>query len=104
MCRGIDNAKVILVFITDRYCQKVGGDNESDNCQMEFLYAQRRRGIPNMIPIIMENRMKDTKQWGGALGMAMGGVLYVNFSGDENQILQSFKSLTDEIDKRLGSE
>ena len=44
MCRGIDNAKVVLVFITKRYCDKVGGDNEGDNCKLEFNYAVRRKG------------------------------------------------------------
>ena len=68
MCRGIDNAKVIIVFITHRYCEKVGGENESDNCKMEFQYAHRRKGIPNMVPVVMEPGMRNPADWGGALG------------------------------------
>ena len=103
MCRGIDDTKVVLVFITNRYCQKVAGENESDNCKMEFSYAQRRKGVPNMIPIVMEPSMTKTTSWEGPLGMALGGILYVNFSGDENQILASFGALTEEIGTRIGN-
>ena len=33
MCHGIKNSTIILVFITKRYSDKVGGDDGNDNCK-----------------------------------------------------------------------
>ena len=42
MCSGIDGATVVIVFITKRYCDKVGGTSgQEDNCKLEFNYARR---------------------------------------------------------------
>eukprot|EP00296_Roombia_truncata_P007754 JP446206.1.p1 GENE.JP446206.1~~JP446206.1.p1 ORF type:complete len:265 (+),score=37.85 JP446206.1:91-795(+) len=42
MQQGIDRAATVVTFITKRYMSKVDGDNEKDNCQREFLYAEPR--------------------------------------------------------------
>ena len=56
---------------------------------------------PNMIPVVMESRMKHTSTWTGVLGMALGSTLYVDFSGDRQQNLNSFHILEKEIAARL---
>eukprot|EP01031_Cornospumella_fuschlensis_P025679 gene25679-31012_t len=82
MCAGIDNASCVVVFITQRYMEKVGGANAQDNCKKEFNYAERRKTGDKMIPVVMEPRMRDTSQWSGPIGMVLGGQLYVDLSED----------------------
>ena len=98
MCGGIDRATVVIVFITQRYCDKVGGSAQGDNCKMEFSYACRRRGISNMVAVVMEPRMLNPGNWSGGLGMALGGTLYVNMSED---IRGNMSSLISEIQGRI---
>lgn len=44
MCKGIDQTHLLVVFVTERYIQKIGGDDLRDNCKVEFSYAT---GAPN---------------------------------------------------------
>jgi hypothetical protein len=68
MTGGIDNTQIILVFITKRYVEKVGGANSNDNCQIEFDYSFIRKKREMMLPIVMEGQMRDTSQWTGKVG------------------------------------
>ena len=45
MCKGIDESKLVIIFITKRYMQKVAGDNDQDNCQKEFNYAKQKEAL-----------------------------------------------------------
>ena len=104
MATGIDNTKVILVFVTQRYAQKVGGSNEKDNCKLEFQYAARVKGKALMIPIIMEDRMKRPGEWIGPIGLILGGELAVRMSyefSDSEKFKAGIAELKDEIDSRL---
>ena len=100
MCSGIDNAQIIIVFVTQNYMQKVGGNNTTDNCKLEFNYALRVRKPELMISVVMEPRMRDTSKWKGVLGMALGGTLYVDFC-DDDLWLDSCKRLYGEIMKKI---
>lgn len=86
MVDGIDNTKVVLVFITAAYRDKVNGDNPRDNCLFEFNYAVDQRTTDYMIPIVMEENMSVGKDWKRNLGGALGGHLYIpawhDFTGD----------------------
>lgn len=82
MASGIDNAQCVVVFITKRYVDKVGGTNPEDNCQLEFNYAARRKGANKMIGVVMESRMCDTSKWVGEVGLVLGGRLYADMTGD----------------------
>ena len=53
MCKGIDESKLVIIFITKRYMQKVAGDNDQDNCQKEFNYAKQKRGSERMLSVVM---------------------------------------------------
>jgi hypothetical protein len=64
MCRAIDDAMVVLVFVTQRYAAKVGGLNHMDNCKKEFNYAASRKGAGAMLAVVMEERMRNTGLWG----------------------------------------
>lgn len=82
MVAGIDNAQCVVVFITKRYTEKVAGDNAEDNCQLEFNYAALRKTATRMISVVMEERMRNTRTWGGEVAMVLGGRLYVDLCGD----------------------
>ena len=59
MSDGIDCSAVVLVFITQRYMDKVegkGAKGELDNCMYEFSYAAQTKGRKMMIPVVMEPR------------------------------------------------
>ena len=80
MAEGIDNTKCVVVFITKEYRDKVNGIDMTDNCKYEFSYAMNQLGSQNMIPVVLEAEMRDTKKWKGELGAALGSMMYVDLS------------------------
>ena len=52
MTAGIEGSSTIVVFITQRYMEKVNGDDATDNCQKEFGFATRIHGANKMIPVV----------------------------------------------------
>jgi hypothetical protein len=94
---GIDNASVIIVFVTQRYMNKVNGSDANDNCRKEFHYAADTKSSTKMIPVVMEPRMKDIKSnWSGLTRMELGRQLYVDFSND-NDFQSAIQQLKAEI-------
>ena len=83
MANGIDNASVVLVFVTRRYMEKVNKVDEDDNCQKEFSYAVQRKGTSKMIAIVMEPSMRKTSAWSGKVGLNLGSKLWYDFSDDD---------------------
>lgn len=83
MTKGIENSRVVIVFITKNYLEKVASDNPNDNCKVEFRHARKQRTTDNMISVVMENAVKDTSQWQGPVGMYLGEHLYVNMTSDD---------------------
>ena len=104
MCDGIDKTKLIIVFVTQRYAQKVQSGSDNDNCKLEFKYAMRRKGAGNMVPVIMEERMKNPGVWEGPVGMALGGILAVRMFtdfGETDTFRNGMSEIKQEIDARL---
>ena len=85
MAEGIDNTKCVVVFITKEYRDKVNGIDMTDNCKYEFSYAMNQLGSQNMIPVVLEAEMRDTKKWKGELGAALGSMMYVDLSLTKDQ-------------------
>ena len=81
MSCGIEQAKGVIVFITKQYHEQVNGDNANDNCKLEFGHATRQKN-KNIVAVVMEPCMTDTKNWRGSLGMHLGGKIYIDMSGD----------------------
>lgn len=50
--------------------------------QLEFNYAARRKTASRMIPVVMEERVRNTGTWDGEVGLVLGGRLYVDMCGD----------------------
>eukprot|EP00794_Sanderia_malayensis_P011111 gene11111-12281_t len=84
MAAGIEKTKVVLVFVTKRYCEKVNAGSPGDNCELEFDHAVRVTKTNNMLAIVMESGMSDTSSWRGKVGMQLGNKLYVELSGNVN--------------------
>ena len=82
MSGGIEKTKGVIVFITRRYHDKVNSMNASDNCQLEFNYASRRKTRLKMVAVVMESCMRYTSRWTGPIGIHLGGEIYVDMSGD----------------------
>ncbi len=62
MSTGIHQSKVVIVFITQRYINKVAGQGaarDNDNCLLEFDYARRKKGSSKMIAVVMEEGCSD---------------------------------------------
>ncbi len=99
MAEGIDNATCVVVFITSRYLSKVNGQNQGDNCRLEFSHAFETK--PGMvIPVVMEATMKSSKPWPGQFGMRLNSLLYVDGSGDLND-RRVLKSVSLELFNRI---
>lgn len=101
MCDGIDQSECVVVFITREYMRKVAGDDASDNCQKEFMYAELKKTSRLMLAVVLEPECRNTREWYGPVGMALGSSLYVDFSNDEN-FDAKIDQLCDEIAKRTG--
>lgn len=105
MAAGIDSSKTCVVFVTKNYHDKVNSDNEGDNCRLEFNYAMGRKTPKQMISVVMEQssgdfpEMRRPAQWSGAVGMALGGKLYIDLSGDEGA--PQFSKKVDELVARI---
>jgi hypothetical protein len=80
MCAGIKASTTILVCVTERYIDKVGGANEQDNCKKEFNFAEVKKGGQAMIPVLMDPKVSNTKEWEGPVCMVLASKLYVDFS------------------------
>jgi hypothetical protein len=99
MAEGIDNTKCVVVFITKEYRDKVNNMDMKDNCKYEFSYAVNQLGPQNMIPVIMQEEMRDNHKWKGELGAALGSMLYIDLSEDVSII--EFENKYDELYKRI---
>jgi WD40 repeat protein len=97
MISGINHTSVVIVFVTQRYMQKVNGSNANDNCRKEFKYAAQTKSSTKMIPVVMEPRMKDINgNWTDLIKMELGNILYVDFSND-NDFQSAIQQLKAEI-------
>jgi hypothetical protein len=102
MTKGIDRSKAVLVCVSNLYCKKVAGDNATDNCQKEFLYADKqKKGVKGMIAVVVEDGMQDTSLWKGTVGFTLGSGLYVDLSPSVTG--QAREKALDEICKRVKS-
>ena len=77
--------------------------NASENCQLEFNYASRKKTRLKMVAVVMESCMFDTSRWTGPIGMHLGGEIYVKMSGDLNNkgyLRKQMKILQNELQSK----
>ena len=77
MCRGIDAADVVLIFVTCEYIQKVQKKNEADNVRREFMYVAQK--CPQKMLAVRFDEQLD-RTWDGPVGMCLGAALYVDMT------------------------
>jgi hypothetical protein len=83
--RGINNAKAIIVCLTETYCNKINNavlhNLPNDNCYKEWNYSLFKQKI--IIPVIMEPNMRNIylKQE-GVVQMYFNSTLYIDASED----------------------
>eukprot|EP00873_Tetraselmis_striata_P021722 jgi/Tetstr1/441986/TSEL_003136.t1 len=71
-----------LVFVTQRYHDKVTCEDQSDNCKFEFDIALAYNQA-NMLPVVMELDMLNPKKWRRTM-RALGTKMFVNLSNIDN--------------------
>ena len=86
MQNGINNSKVIVLFITKKY-------DESHNCRKEFNYADEERKI--MIPVKLE-KYKPTSE----LAVIIAGKIYYTFL-NKSELEEQKKNFLRDIKKHL---
>lgn len=62
----IKNSKKVLVFITAENVKRLSmnrDDEAINHAKTEYVYACARRGIHNIIPVIMEEEFLDPRSW-----------------------------------------
>ena len=82
MAQGIEQTEGMIAFITRRYYEKVNGENARDNCQKEFQHASEIKTRAKIVPVVMEESMRDATPWKGLAGINIGREMYVDTSGD----------------------
>jgi hypothetical protein len=83
---------------------KVNGNDERDNCKVEFQYAFNHLGSQKMVAVVMESEIKDAKEWTGVLGAALGSHLYIDMVdalNDNEKMAENVQSLRDIIASKL---
>lgn len=73
MLRGIDESALVIVLVTRQYESKVNGEDQRDNCLVEFNYTVNHKlvsGPEPVIPVVMEPCMRDPKGWKGSIPLA----------------------------------
>eukprot|EP01031_Cornospumella_fuschlensis_P023522 gene23522-28528_t len=86
MADGIDHAACVIVFITERYMDKVAGKGEKgelDNCLFEFSHLSTSKAKSKIFPVVMEPRCRDTASWFGKVKFVLGNQLYTDYSNDD---------------------
>jgi hypothetical protein len=88
MAEGVDASEVIVVFITKRYCEKVGGkgsNRSDDNCKFEYDLALLKKGVGRMVPVVMERRCRNPKLWSSAVSGKLGPKIHVDMTSDDGE-------------------
>lgn len=82
-----------MVFLTEKYRDKINSGDGRDNCKYEFQYAFEQLGSERMIPVVMDPSMKNLAEWTGVLGAAFAtgppclrGEPYLDLSMDEGDL------------------
>ena len=63
----------------------MGGQNDQDNCKLEFGFTARNKGAALMVPVVMEERVRVSNKWKGQVGLVLGGSLYQDCAADGDE-------------------
>tara|TARA_B110001452_G_scaffold267590_1_gene278280 strand:+ start:4854 stop:5525 length:672 start_codon:yes stop_codon:yes gene_type:complete len=97
--KGINNCKVVIICLTEKYCNKINNainsQTPNDNCYKEWNYSLFKQ--KNLIPIIMEPKMLDLYFNGeGAIQMYLNSTMFMDMTqnmDDINLVYQTLRKL-----------
>ena len=101
MAQGIENTQGVIVFITQRYNDTVNGENAGYNCKREFSYAAVKKTSSDMVAIVMEREMCETRKWTGPVGLHLSSKIYIDMSEDlksKTYLSQQMNRLKEELE------
>ena len=77
-----DQANDVIIFVKEKYHEKVNGRDQNDEISHEFRYATTVKKMSKIITVVMEKDMLDTEKWRGLFGFQLHGNIYVDMSGE----------------------
>ena len=89
-----------MVFIIQKQIDKVSGDNAGDNRKKEFSYAAIKKTSSNMIAVLKEREMCDTRKSTRSVGLHLSSKMYLGMSGDlkkKTYLSQQMNRLKEEL-------
>ena len=89
MMEGIDNADCVAVFVTEAYRDEVHSKNKRDSCCFEFNCAFDQKGEHKLIPVVMEESMRNNRTWDGIVQATVGDLLYIDISSDKEAVFEA---------------
>ena len=97
--KGINNCKIFIVCLTERYCNKINNavnhQTPNDNCYKEWNYSLFKQKI--IIPIVMEPNMHNIfNRCEGVIQMYLNSTMYIDMA---NSIDDEFPVLTKTLRK-----
>jgi hypothetical protein len=104
---GIENSNCMLIFLTKNYHEKVNSMNPQDYCYFEVNFAAHSLTNKRMIPVVMEEEMRDTRLWRGRLAAELGQHKYIDLVDAFNQFNENgvnHRSLLEEKCKQISEE
>ena len=100
IAQGIENTQSAIVFIRQKYIDKVNGENPGDSYIREFSYAAVKKTSSNMVAVLIEIEMCDTMKLTGPVGLHLISKMYIEMSGDlknETYLSQQMNRLKEEL-------
>ena len=82
IAQGIQNTQSVIVFMTQKYIEKVKGENVGDDWKREFSYAAARKTSSNMALVLMVREICETWKWTGPVGLHLSRKIYIDMSGE----------------------
>jgi hypothetical protein len=103
MADAISASRIIIVFVTELYRDKIESGKGTDNCFYEFNYTMSSRTTEDVQVVVMEPTMLNTANWGSRLRAECGSLLYENLSEDGPKFEESCDEIVKRIKKKLCS-
>ena len=108
MAKGIGESNKAIVFVTEEYIRKAEDEanplGKRDNCYREFNYIVGHKDPKDIIPVAMEDSVRDPSKWNGPLGMSLAGSVYIDCSSDFmiSNCVQELRKRIFDIDSKGG--
>jgi WD40 repeat protein len=74
----IDRSKKVVIFITKNLIEQINVTSDNNSYKRMFEYVCKNMKL--MIPIVLEEEMRDQSKWTGILGNVLGNSLYYDLS------------------------